>query len=91
VGNVFYLKYDELVTPAVGHGILPGITRAKILENPSLKARQDFVTVDDLYTADAVFLTNSLRLVTPITKLDDRTLGTKSVQHIKDYLKGLSP
>jgi branched-chain amino acid aminotransferase len=91
VGNVFYLKYDELVTPAVGHGILPGITRAKILENPSLKARQDFVTVDDLYTADAVFLTNSLRLVTPITKLDDKAIGTKSVQHIKDYLKGLAP
>jgi branched-chain amino acid aminotransferase len=91
VGNIFFLKYGELVTPSDGHGILPGITRAKILEHAAFQARQDFVTVDDLYSADAVFLTNSLRLVTPITKLDDRALATASVQHIKDYLKGLSP
>ena len=91
VGNIFFLKYGELVTPSDGHGILPGITRAKILNHAEFRARQDVVTVDDLYAADAVFLTNSLRLVTPITKLDDRVLGTASVQHIKDYLKGLSP
>jgi branched-chain amino acid aminotransferase len=91
VGNIFILNNDELITPGDGNGILPGVTRAKILEHTVFKARQDVVTVDDLYAADAVFLTNSLRLVTPITKLDDRPLGTKSVQHIKDYLKGLSP
>jgi branched-chain amino acid aminotransferase len=91
VGNVFYVKFDELVTPRDGQGILPGIARAKILEHAAFKARQDIVTLDDLYSADAVFLTNSLRLVTPVTRLDDKALGTQSVQHIKDYLKGLSP
>ncbi len=91
VGNIFISQDGALLTPRDDQGILQGITRAKILENAMFKARQDVVTVDDLYSADAVFLTNSLRLVTPITKLDDRTLGTASVQHIKDYLKGLSP
>lgn len=90
VGNIFILKDDELVTPRDDHGILPGITRAKILKHTAFKARQYFVNVDDLYSADAVFLTNSLRLVTPVIKLDDRALGIASVQHIKDYLKGLS-
>jgi branched-chain amino acid aminotransferase len=91
VGNIFILKNDELITPGDGNGILPGVTRAKILEYATFKARRDVVTIDDLFAADAVFLTNSLRLVTPITKLDDRSLGMSSVQHIKDYLKGLSP
>ncbi len=91
VGNVFVLKDGELITPRDDQGILQGITRAKILRYAAFKARQEFMTVDDLYAADAVFLTNSLRLVTPVTKLDDRVLGTASVQHIKDYLKGLSP
>ena len=90
VGNIFILKDGELVTPHDGQGILQGITRAKIFDHAEFKARQDVVTVDDLYAADAVFLTNSLRLVTPVTKLDDMALGTQSVQHIKDYLKGLS-
>jgi branched-chain amino acid aminotransferase len=91
VGNIFILKNDELVTPRDDQGILQGITRAKILENAAFKARQDVLMVEDLYSADAVFLTNSLRLVTPITKLNDRALSTTSVQHIKDYLKGLFP
>ena len=90
VGNIFISQDGVLVTPRDDQGILQGITRAKIFENAMFKTRQDIVTVDDLYSADAVFLTNSLRLVTPVTKLDDRTLGTASVQHIKDYLKGLS-
>ena len=91
VGNIFILKDHALVTPRDDQGILLGITRRKILEHAAFEARQDAVTVDELYAADAVFLTNSLRLVTPITKLDDRALGTASVQHIKDYLKGLPP
>ncbi len=91
VGNIFILKDDEVVTPRDDQGILQGITRAKILNHAAFNARQDVVTIEDLYSADAAFITNSLRLVTPITKLDDRVLGTASVQHIKDYLKGLSP
>jgi branched-chain amino acid aminotransferase len=94
VGNVFLWRGAELITPQDDQGVLCGITRAKILKHAQefgLRARQAIVTRDEIYSADAVFLTNSLRLVTPVTKLDDRPLGTKSVQHIKDYLKGLSP
>ena len=88
IGNIFVLHGDELITPQDDQGILAGITRQKLM---SLKVRKTIVNPDDLYSADAVFLTNSLRLVTPVIKLDDRILGTKSVQHIKDYLKGLNP
>ena len=89
VGNVFCLRSDELITPQDDQGILAGITRQKLIDNANLKVRKAIIKLDDLYSA-AVFLTNSLRLVTPVTKLDDRALGTRSVQHIKDYLKGLA-
>ena len=86
VGNVFLLRGDELITPQDDQGILAGITRQKLT---GLNVTKTIVQRDDLYSADAVFLTNSLRLVTPVTKLDDRVLGAACVQHIKDYLKGL--
>ena len=88
VGNVFLLRGDELITPQDDQGILAGITRQKLM---GLKLTKTIVKLIDLYSADAVFLTNSLRLVTPVIKLDDKVLGTASVQHIKDYLKGLIP
>ena len=88
VGNVFLLSGDKLVTPQDDQGILAGVTRQKL---NGLSVRKAIVKLDSLYSADAVFLTNSLRLVTPVTKLDDRELGTTSVQHINDYLKGLAP
>ncbi len=86
VGNIFLLQGDQLLTPQENQGILPGITRQKLMDQ---NAKAAVVTLEDIYAADAVFLTNSLRLVTSVTKLDDRPLGTKSVNYIKDYLKGL--
>lgn len=86
VGNVFLMQGDQLITPQDNQGILPGITRQKLMGR---NVKTAFVKIDDLYAADAVFLTNSLRLVTSVTKLDDRVLGNESVQHIKSYLKGL--
>jgi branched-chain amino acid aminotransferase len=86
VGNVFLMHGDQLVTPQDDQGILPGITRQKLL---GLGVKTTIVTQDELYAADAVFLTNSLRLVTAVTKLNDKVLCTKSIQHIKSYLKGL--
>ncbi len=88
VGNVFLLRGDTLITPQEDQGILAGITRQKLM---GLKTVTRIVKLDDLYSADAVFLTNSLRLVTAVTKLDDGELGTASVEHFKDYLKGLTP
>ena len=85
---MFLLRGDELITPQDDQGILAGITRQKLM---GLKLTKTIVKLIDLYSADAVFLTNSLRLVTPVIKLDDKVLGTASVQQIKDYLKGLIP
>ena len=91
VGNVFLWRGAELITPQDDQGVLAGITKQKIKDLARFKVIKAIVKLEDLHSADAVFLTNSLRLVTPVTKLDDRALGTKSVQHIKDYLKGLPP
>ena len=64
VGNTFVLLGDELVTPSLDQGILPGITRRILLNHAKelrLKPVERAVPLEDLVRADAVFLCNSLR------------------------------
>ena len=68
--NVFWFSGNELNTPKVESGALPGITRSLVL---GIAADVGFITkecrctADDLHSADGVFLTlSSLGLVTAI-------------------------
>lgn len=88
IGNIFLLKDGQLITPNADQGILCGIARARLLPF----AKESIVSLADLHEADAVFRTNSLRLVTPVTKVDDHVLGTHSVEDFKNILrKGMTP
>jgi branched-chain amino acid aminotransferase len=77
--NVFVVKAGRVVTPPESAGILAGITRAHVLG----AARALGVPVDerelvpeDLYGADEVFVTSSIRELLPVVCVDDRPIGT---------------
>lgn len=77
VANVFRLAGGRLETPPTSDPILPGVTRALVLERArglGLEAVERSLTPADLREADAVLLTNSVRLVQPVTALDGRPL-----------------
>lgn len=76
--NVFLVRGGELVTPPEGSGLLPGITRAQILDVAAelrLPVRFDTITPDDLAAADEVFITSSIREVFPVVRIDDRVVA----------------
>jgi len=58
VSSLFAAVKGELVTPPVGDGALPGVARGLVLDR--LGARQRSLTVDDLYQADEIVVTNVL-------------------------------
>ena len=62
--NLWILKDGELLTPPADGRILPGTTRARLLES-ARATRESELTLDDLETAEAIVLTSSIRLVTP--------------------------
>jgi branched-subunit amino acid aminotransferase/4-amino-4-deoxychorismate lyase len=66
VTNVFLVFKGKLVTPRLQPGILPGVTRAAVLELEKVKER--VVKAKELWKADEAFLTNSLLEVVPILK-----------------------
>lgn len=70
--NLFFIHEGILHTPEIGTGILPGITRAEVLELaigislPVLEGRYEW---DRLLKADEVFVTNSIQELVPVTRL----------------------
>jgi branched-chain amino acid aminotransferase len=85
VANVFAVIGEELVTPAPGQAILPGIMRKAVLAlAPAIGLRpvERPVELAEVATAEAVFVTNSLRLAAPVTHLDGRPLGRRRLDHL---------
>ncbi len=67
--NLFWVRGDEVFTPAVRCGLLPGITRAvvmEIAEREGIACRRGCYGEEELLEADEVFCTNSLRGVIPV-------------------------
>ena len=72
--NVFYEKDGHLFTPATGN-ILPGITRATVLEicdELLIPVKEKLITLDELKEADAVFFCGTAAEVIGWESLDNR-------------------
>ena len=92
-GNLFALLGTTLVTPPLGDGVLAGIVRAEVLglaAGCGLRAEERSLGLPDLLGAEAVFLTNSLRLLAPVTAIGDPALasdGHPAVGRLKAALR----
>jgi len=93
--NIFWYDGDNLKTPAVSSGILPGIARSKVLslaQGLSLNSMEVLSTLHELYSAKEVFMTNSLIGVMPVTRIDNVTIGTGQPGTItKELVKRIYP
>ncbi|HEY2904326.1 MAG TPA: aminotransferase class IV [Vicinamibacterales bacterium] len=76
--NLFIVKNGVALTPPIDAGLLPGITRAFLFEvgaEAGIEVREAVLRDADLFAADEAFLTSTTREVTPIVRVDDKTIG----------------
>jgi branched-chain amino acid aminotransferase len=76
--NIFVVTHDVLRTPPA-LTTLDGITRRAVLELQAARggdAREETLTVYDLYTAQEVFMTATLVEVAALTVIDGRRIGS---------------
>ncbi|MDA1194972.1 MAG: branched-chain amino acid transaminase [Planctomycetota bacterium] len=76
--NLFVIKNGRLRTPGLDSSILPGITRASIMElavDLGVPVDEGAVTRGELYTADEAFFTGTAAEVTPIREIDGHIIG----------------
>lgn len=77
--NIFAVWDRTLLTHPVGHHILNGVTRLRVLElagAQGFSVQEHIFTQEQLLCADEIFLTSTLRDVLPITALDGRPVGS---------------
>lgn len=90
-GNVFAVFGTELITPPLADGVVPGIARAVLLNQAAalgLTGSERSLRPGDLAAADAVLVTNSLRLVAPVAAIDGDAVGCdgKLAARMRDLL-----
>lgn len=74
--NLFAFINDRLVTPPLSEAVLPGVTRRHVLAVAAkigMETSERAVVLDDLYRADEVVMTSSLREVYPVRSIDGRS------------------
>ncbi len=80
--NIFVVSGGALVTPPLTCGVLPGVTRAAVVELATalqLEVLERPMEPRELAAADEAFLTSSLRGVAPLVRVDGSAIGTGAV------------
>jgi branched-chain amino acid aminotransferase len=73
--NVFFVKASGLVTPPLDSGILPGITRALVMEMAGrleISVREENIAPADLRHFSEAFLTSSMMEIMPLVAVKER-------------------
>jgi D-alanine transaminase len=77
--NAWIINRDgKLITRHLDHGILPGITRAVLinsLKSHGLELEERAFTVEEAYAAREAFVTSATQLVMPVVRIDGRPIG----------------
>lgn len=90
VSNIFWIKGQILFTPSVDCGVLPGITRAAVMEvaeETGLLVAEGAFDPAAPRNADAVFLTNALIEIAPVRSLDDHIFDERGSEAIERVWK----
>jgi branched-chain amino acid aminotransferase len=76
--NIFIANGNEVWTPPLTSGCLPGITRELLLSDaqaPGIKVTAKAFTPRDLEAADEVFITSTTRDLLPVVQVEEKQVG----------------
>lgn len=77
--NIFVVKDDVIATPVADSRILEGISRQVILKlavEHGLAVEERDIQAAELDSADEIWITSTTKEITPVTRLNDRPVGT---------------
>jgi len=83
--NIFLASNNELITPSLESGVLPGITREVVLEMAraaNIKTLERQVELKELIETEEAFVTNSILELMPLTWFEGKTIGTGKPGHL---------
>lgn len=98
--NVFIVKNGSVITPPTGPKLLPGITRDLIVElcaANKVPCLERVIVEAELHGADEIWLTSSTKEILPVTRLNDKPVGSgkpgplwaRLIRFYQDYKRSL--
>lgn len=84
--NLFIANGNQVWTPPLSSGCLPGITRELLLGEihvPGVPVSEKPLTPGDLETADEVFITSTTRDLLPVRQIESRQVGRVDAARVK--------
>ena len=84
IANVFIVKGKKLFTPALAEGCVAGITRRWVIKK--FGAIETSLIVEDILTADEIFLTNAIKGIRQVGQFSDKFYDTKVSKTIHEKL-----
>ena len=81
ISNIYIVKDEQIITPPISDGALPGVVRSMLLEEfkHEFPITEQSISVLDLLSAQEIFITNALMGVKSLTKLNNKELNDFSV------------
>jgi branched-chain amino acid aminotransferase len=102
--NIFIAEGNNVWTPPLNSGCLPGITREVLLGEtlvPGIRVRERTLMPADLESADEVFITSTTRNLLPVRQIEERSVGrsdriwdaleTAFEKYVSSYVAGHKP
>ncbi len=92
ISNVFLVKTSVLYTPRIDTPVLPGVMRKTVCEiasKNSIELVEKDLYIDDLLSADEIFLTNVIMQVMPVVGVEKHTVGDGKVGPVAKNLQKL--
>ena len=87
--NVFLLKGNELLTPDLSNGGVPGVMRSVVLQEAralGLKTTERLVTKQDVLSADECFLTNATRGIQWVVAVDKKRFYKRGAEKLLAHI-----
>jgi aminodeoxychorismate lyase len=78
-GNIFWVYHDKICTVPTGRGVLPGITRAVVLEicqTLGLPVNKRVIKPEALRDSEGIFITQSVLGIVPVAAFDGEPIAS---------------
>jgi branched-chain amino acid aminotransferase len=90
--NVFMVKGDVVMTPAVSSGLLEGVSRAllkDVMQKNGIAFQEKAISEAEFRSADEIFITGTIKEVMPVSRMDGKPVGKGKPGPMTRKLMGL--
>lgn len=90
IANIFFVKHENIITPPIESGILPGIVRNAVIhlcQQEGIPVIEKNISPSDALNADEAFQTNSLIGIQPLAAINNKKLSINQSQITQAVIK----